>query len=170
MRLICAALAATILVFPVVTFAQTSSQSSSSSTSSSSVSIPRLITLNGTYRPPEGQAIGHAESVTFAIYADESGGTPLWQETQVVEPEASGRYTVLLGSTLPDGVPTEVFSSGEARWLGITWVRGERVQTGRSRLTFVPYAMRAADADTLGGKPASAYILAPTGADGTTTR
>src|SRR2546425_419851 len=104
MRLMTAAFVATILVYPVASFAQSSPQSSSSSSSSPSVSVPRLITLSGTYRPSEGQPIGHSESVTFAIYTDEVGGTPLWQETQVVEPEASGRYTVLLGATLPDGV------------------------------------------------------------------
>src|SRR5262249_16959664 len=138
MRLLTVAFAATVLVCPVASFAQGSTQSapSSSSSSASSVSVPRLITLSGTYRPPQGRAIGLREGVPSAIYGDEVGGTPLWQETQVVEPEASGRYTVLLGSTLPDGVPTEVFASGDARWLGITWVHGERVQTGRSRLTF----------------------------------
>ncbi len=31
----------------------------------------------------------------------------------------------------------------------------------RTRLTSVPYALRASDADTLGGRPASAYVLAP---------
>src|SRR5262245_48607444 len=112
MRLLIAALAATVLVWSTASFAQGSSQSASPS-SSPSPSLPRLITLSGTYRPPEGQGLGHAESVTFAIYADEVGGTPLWQETQVVEPDTGGRYTVLLGSTLPDGVPTEVFASGE---------------------------------------------------------
>src|SRR5439155_27311667 len=84
--------------------------------------------------------------------------------------DASGRYTVLLGTTLPDGVPTEIFASGEARWLGMAWLRGGGRDTGRSRLTFVPYAMRAADADTLGGKPASAYALAsPSTTEGTST-
>src|SRR4029453_9726470 len=33
-------------------------------------------------------------------------------------------------------------------------------QARRSRLTFVPYAVHATDAGTLGGKPASAYALA----------
>lgn len=176
MRLINTAVAATIAIvlFSVTAFAQGSSQSSSSSSSPSSssvssVSAPRLITLSGTFRPAEGQPIGH-ETVTFAIYADEVGGTPLWQETQVVEPEAGGRYTVLLGATPPDGVPSEIFASGEARWLGISWLRGRDAgrDAGRSRLTFVPYAMRAADADTLGGKPASAYALAPA-SDGTSS-
>jgi hypothetical protein len=38
------------------------------------------------------------------------------------------------------------------------------------RLTSVPYALRSADADTLGGRPASAYLLAPSSSgNGTTT-
>jgi hypothetical protein len=36
------------------------------------------------------------------------------------------------------------------------------VEGARTRITSVPYALRSADADTLGGHPASAYQLAPT--------
>ena len=38
------------------------------------------------------------------------------------------------------------------------------------RIASVPYALRASDAETLGGRPASAYLLAPTAADGGTPR
>ncbi len=64
----------------------------------------------------------------------------------------------------------EVFASGEARWLGIVWARAGEVEGPRTRLTSVPYALSASNADTLGGRPASAYVLAPTaGGEGTTT-
>jgi len=165
MRLVTAALAATIVLTPLAAFAQDASSSSSRPQSSPSISVPRLINLNGVFRPADGQPIAGAETVTFAIYADESGGTPIWQETQQVTPDASGRYTVLLGATKTEGVPLEVFASGEARWLGMIWSRGNASQSRRSRLTFVPYAVHATDADTLGGKPASAYVLTST--DGT---
>jgi len=156
MHLVRAALAATLVlsIAPSVARAQ-----SSTSSSSPSVSVPRLINLSGIFRPADGQAVGAAETVTFAVYAEETGGAPIWQETQQVTPDASGRYTVLLGATQADGVPLDVFASGGARWLGMIWTRGDENQGRRSRLTFVPYAVHATDADTLGGKPASAYAL-----------
>jgi len=172
MRLVIAALAASVVLSSAASFAQNQTSSSSSSSShpasSASISVPRLINLNGVFRPADGQPVGGVETVMFAIYTDESGGAPIWQETQQVQPDASGRYTVLLGATQAEGVPPDVFASGEARWLGMIWSRGGESQNKRSRLTFVPYAVHAADADTLGGKPASAYVLTSTDGTGKT--
>jgi len=102
------------------------------------------------------------EVVTLGVYAEQQGGAPLWQETQSIDVDAAGRYALLLGATETDGIPLDVFASGEARWLGMVWARPGEVEGPRTRLTSVPYALRASDADTLGGKPASAYVLAPT--------
>ena len=126
------------------------------------ISVPRLIKITGVFRPADGGPPGR-EVVTLAIYANETGGEPLWDETQAIDVDPSGRYTLLLGATQADGVPLDVFASGEAQWLGVTWVRPGEVEGVRMRLTSVPYALRASDADTLGGKPASAYLVAPTG-------
>jgi len=57
--------------------------------------------------------------VTFALYARQMGGAALWLETQNVKPDGNGNYTVLLGANSANGVPAELFTSGEARWLGI---------------------------------------------------
>jgi hypothetical protein len=51
-----------------------------------------------------------------------------------------------------------IFSSGEARWLKFE-PAGSRPQA-RVLLASVPYTMKAADAATLGGLPASALVLA----------
>ncbi len=80
---------------------------------------------------------------------------------------AQGRYALLLGATQADGIPAAVFGTGEAKWLGTVFERAGEVEGPRVRITSVPYALRASDADTLGGRPASAYLLAP-GAGGTT--
>jgi hypothetical protein len=135
-------------------------------------SVPRLINVSGTFRPVDGQPPAPVETVRLAIYADESGGVPLWEETQTVRLSSDGRYQLLLGATLADGVPLDVFASGDARWFGMRWARPGEVEGPRVRITTVPYALRASDADTLGGKPASAYLLAPAGdttSPGTTT-
>ena len=76
--------------------------------------------------------------------------------------DAQGRYSVLLGANTTSGMPEEVFTSGEARWLGIQ-EQGQN-EHSRSLLVSVPYALKAGDAETLGGLPASAYALAATGA------
>ncbi len=96
--------------------------------------------------------------MTFALYPEQEGGTPLWLETQNVELDEEGRYTALLGITSNDGLPLESFSTEEARWLGIQ-VQGE-VEQPRVLLVSVPYALKAADAEMLGGKPLSAFVLA----------
>jgi Chaperone of endosialidase len=84
----------------------------------------------------------------------------VWRETQNVAIETDGRYSLLMGSTLSDGVPLDVFTSGEPRWIGITVNRPGEAEQPRVHLASVPYALKAADSDTLGGKPASAYLLA----------
>ena len=128
----------------------------------SSVSVPRLVSVTGVYRPADGQPPPAGTVVTLLIYADEHGGTPLWQETQNVVLDKSGRYSLLLGAAQADGIPLEVFASGEAQWLALHFAGLGEVEGSRTRITSVPYALRSADADTLGGHPASAYQLAPT--------
>ena len=104
--------------------------------------------------------------MTFALYAEQTGGAPLWLETQNVTPDANGRYTVYLGANHANGVPLNLFASGEARWLGVQ-PEGQPEQA-RAQLVSVPYALTAGDAQTLGGQPLSAFVLAST-ANGTTT-
>src|SRR3954467_4325329 len=129
------------------------------SAQSSSTSVPRLINITGVFRPADGQAPATVESVTLSIYADPEGGTPLWQETQSVTLDERGRYSLLLGAAQPGGIPSELFGSTEAHWLGTRFERAGEVEGPRVRLTSVPYALRAANADTLGGRPASDYVV-----------
>ena len=132
--------------------------------------VPRVVWFSGSFRPADGQPAGPVETVTLAVYPEQEGGTPLWQETQTVVVGTDGRYNVLLGSTTQEGLPLDLFTTGEPRWLGVRFERvGEREQP-RVHLASVPYALKAADAETLGGKPASAYLLAPSvAAAGATT-
>ena len=129
------------------------------------VSVPRLVNITGVFQPADGQSPAPVEVVTLAIYAAPDGGVPLWQEMQSVTVDATGRFTVLLGASHPDGLPPEVFASGEARWMGMLFARPGEVERPRVRITSVPYALKASDAETLGGRPASDYLLAPTVGD-----
>src|SRR3954469_7606539 len=147
-------------VFGVLTILLVSSvMASAQSAQSSSTSVPRLINITGVFRPADGQAPATVESVTLSIYADPEGGTPLWQETQSVTLDERGRYSLLLGAAQPGGIPSELFGSTEAHWLGTRCEGAGEVEGPRVRLTSVPYALRAANADTLGGRPASDYVV-----------
>jgi hypothetical protein len=125
---------------------------------SSTASVPRLIRVSGIL--PEGIEKQGAVSTTFSLYQEQNSAEPRWQETQNVRLDASGHYSVLLGATREEGLPLEVFASGEAHWLGVQ-PEGQTEQP-RILLLSVAYALKAADADTLGGKPASAFALAGT--------
>ena len=123
--------------------------------------VPRFIKFSGTLEDMAAKPIVGVSDVTFALYTEEAGGTVLWYETQTIETDALGRYTVLLGAMHAAGVPVELFTSGQARWLGVgVGNLPETAQGGRVLLVSVPYALKAQDAETLGGKPASAYMLA----------
>jgi len=120
--------------------------------------VPAQIKFSGTLTDLNGKPITGITGVTFLLYQDEQGGTPLWLETQNITPDKNGHYTVVLGSTTSQGLPTDLFASGEARWLGVQ-AQGEAEQP-RVLLLSVPYALKAGDAQTLGGLPASAFVLA----------
>ena len=120
--------------------------------------MPHVVTYSGRLSGAKGQPLAQAAGVTFSIYSEQEGGTPLWIETQSVKSDAAGHYSAQLGSTKASGLPLSLFASGEARWLGI------RVNGGAERprvmLLSVPYALKAADAETVGGLPPSAFVLA----------
>jgi hypothetical protein len=120
--------------------------------------VPRLIKFRGMLKDGKGDPKAGVAAITFEIYADQEGGVPLWMETQNVTFDETGRYTVLLGAYSSGGVPLELFSTGQGRWLGIEGLDLQR--SPRVLLVSVPYALKAADAETLAGMPASAFALA----------
>src|SRR5580658_9833388 len=120
--------------------------------------VPRLVHFAGSFHLPASQPAGPV-GATFAIYGQQEGGTPLWTEDQNVELDANGNYTVLLGATKNAGVPLDLFAAGDPRWLQVKFYAPGEVDLPRVLLVSVPYALKAADSDTLGGKPASAYLL-----------
>src|SRR5215469_7746546 len=124
-------------------------------TSVAAVEVPRLIKFSGTLVDAQERPLAGPVGVTFALYAQQSGDAALWLETQNVKPDGNGNYTVLLGANSAKGVPAELFTSGEARWLGVQVERD--VEQPRVLLVSVPYALKAGDAETLGGLPSSAF-------------
>jgi hypothetical protein len=133
----------------------------SQSDSATNSVVPRLLNYSGKVSDVRGNPLGGAAGVTFAIYKDEEGGAPLWLETQVVAADATGHYAAKLGATKPAGLPMDLFTTGDARWLGVRLDGGE--EQPRVLLLSVPYALKAADAETIGGLPPSAFMLAVAG-------
>ncbi len=125
---------------------------------SAPTAVPALVPYSGAVIAGDGKTFAAESGVTFQLYKDEVGGEALWTETQTVAIDSTGHYKVQLGAANPNGLPSDLFASGEARWLEVQ-VAGEPPQP-RVLLVSVPYALKAADAATLGGLPASAFALA----------
>ncbi len=133
-------------------------------TSSSTSALPRLVRFSGTASDVKGNPLSGVVGVTFALYPEQTGGAPLWMETQNVQADSNGRYSALLGVTRSEGLPADVFTTEQAHWVGVQ-VQGQAEQP-RVLLLSVPYALKAGDADTIGGLPPSAFVLAAPSASG----
>ncbi len=142
-----------------LSFAQTAALKPATPIAASApTAVPALVPYSGAVIAGDGKTFAAESGVTFQIYKDEVGGEALWTETQTVAIDSTGHYKVQLGAANPNGLPADLFASGEARWLEVQ-VAGEAPQP-RVLLVSVPYALKAADAATLGGLPASAFALA----------
>jgi hypothetical protein len=119
-------------------------------------SVPRLVQFSGVLKDGSARPVSGGASVTFAIYAEQEGGAAIWSETQNVLADANGHYSAVLGAATSGGFPAELFGTGESRWLGVAVAR--QPEMPRALLTSVPYALKAGDAETLGGLPASSYV------------
>src|ERR1039457_2675853 len=150
--------------------AQTTSGNTVATTAAAATTaqVPRLVKFSGMLKgvPPEsvsngivltpGAAPTSVVAITLSLYAEQSGGAPLWSEVQNVHVDMSGHYTVQLGASKAEGLPLDLFASAQAQWLGVQ-LQGQAEQP-RVMLLSVPYALKAADAETFGGKPPSAFM------------
>jgi hypothetical protein len=118
--------------------------------------VPPLIQFSNVATDEGGSSLSGVVSITFSLYNSQQGAEPLWVETQNnIQLDSTGHYSVQLGITKATGLPTTLFTSGEARWLGVRIA--EQPEQPRVLLLSVPYALKAGDAATVGGLPPSAY-------------
>jgi hypothetical protein len=155
LRVACVVVGFLSLVLSLVqlTVAQTPTQTASA--------LPRLVRFGGTVKDLNGNPLTGVVGITFALYSEQSGGAALWLETQNVTADGIGHYVALLGATTTAGLPAEIFTSEQARWVGVQ-VSGQAEQP-RVLLVSAPYALKAGDAETIGGLPPSAFMLANQG-------
>ena len=74
-------------------------------TNATAAVVPTLVQLSGVLTSSNGKPLTEITGVTFSLYAAQQGGAALWMETQNVQPDANGQYTVMLGSTTSQGLP-----------------------------------------------------------------
>src|ERR1039458_8214619 len=91
----------------------------STPTAESSAAVPPLVNFTSTLSDVNRKPIVGVTGVTFLLYKDEQGGSPLWMETQTVTTDENGHYSVTLGSGSAIGLPTNLFVAGESRWLAV---------------------------------------------------
>ena len=147
------AVAATMICIPacLAASAQEPAQEAGHAITAAAV-VPQQVRHTGKLAVRAGETV----EAEFRIYAAQEGGEPLWAETQQVQVQLDGSYSVLLGAASPAGLPQTVFAGGAARWLGVSVDRSPEQE--RVLLSSVPYAMKSADAESLAGHAASDFV------------
>jgi len=113
--------------------------------SSAAAAVPRLINYQGYLTDSGGVPVDGQHDLTFVIYADSAqGAQSLWTEVHSNVDVSAGLFNVILGAT---ATLLDSLFAGQERWLGIT-VDSDPEMTPRMRLTSVPWALRAAVADS----------------------
>jgi hypothetical protein len=118
---------------------------------STALAVPNLINYQGKLSNASGSALTGTFTMRFQLYPDLEGGPPVWSETRNVN-VIKGMYDVLLGGVVP--FQSGLFST-DPLYLQISVLNSSNEYeplTPRQRLTSSPYALRASDADTVGGK------------------
>ena len=124
--------------------------------------VPHLVNFSGMASDAHGKIASGIAGIAFSIYKEQSGGVALWTETQIVRSDANGNYSVLLGSTKPEGFAANLFPPGETRWLGVR-TNNEKEQA-RVLLLSLPAVPKPADGEKAGGGPVSAFVETPAAA------
>jgi hypothetical protein len=94
------------------------------------------LSVQGVIKNSDGSAVEDGNySIKFSLYASESGGTPVWTETQDAVDVTGGIYSVLLGASSP---LTAAFD--RTYYMGMS-IDGGAELIPRARLTSSPYAL-----------------------------
>lgn len=112
-----------------------------------SAEVPRMINYQGYLTGSTGDPLDTTVSMTFAIYDDSTGGSPIWMEENPSVVVSDGLFNVIVGSLIP--LDDAVFAEPD-RWLGIT-VGADDELTPRTRLVAVPYSFQVNSVDGASG-------------------
>jgi len=112
----------------------------------------RVVELRGVLQQRKGNDLTGVVGVFFAIYEEQQGGEPLWQEVQNVEVDARGHFTALVGSNTVGGIPPELFTTEKTRWLGEQVLLLGEVERPRFQLVSGPKGLMTGSAGMAPGK------------------
>lgn len=107
------------------------------------LAVPPTMNYQGKITDPDGVALNGDYDIQFSLYADSIGGTALWTETHSDITVLKGLFDVVLGTITPIDLDFDT-----SYWLEIS-VEGE-IMSPRSKLSSVPYAFNARQADSAG--------------------
>ncbi|MGB9561758.1 MAG: hypothetical protein ACPL6C_02990, partial [bacterium] len=104
--------------------------------------IPRFLNYQGKLTDSSGAGVNDTVLMVFRLYTSETGGAPIWEETNPEVFVRQGLFSVQLGliNSFPDSVNFSV-----PYWLEVV-VNGETLAP-RERLSSAPYAIRARSVD-----------------------
>jgi hypothetical protein len=114
--------------------------------------VPKLINYQGYLTDAGGNPLNGDVAITFRIWDAEVSGTELWSETHAAVTVTEGVFNAVLGSLQP--ITSDILDGD--RYLGMT-VGTDPEMSPRLRMTSSPFAIKAADADALGGLPSSEF-------------
>src|ERR1700676_1082538 len=104
----------------------------------SATDMSRILKLRGILRDHKGNQLTGVVGVLFAIYEQENGGAPLWQEVQNVRADDRGRFLALVGTTKSDGIDSEIFNAQTTCWLGMRMLLPGEIEQPRMRVVNSP--------------------------------
>ena len=94
----------------------------------------RIVEVRGEVQPRKGNDLTGVAGIFFAIYDQQYGGVPLWQEVQNVEVDARGHFNALVGSNAVGGIPSDLFTPEKTLWVGEQVLLPGEVERPRFRL------------------------------------
>ena len=66
--------------------------------------VPNIVNYSGALTDASGKPLTAISGVTFSLYKDSEGGAPLWLETQNIQPDSRGHFSVF--SEVPETIFT----------------------------------------------------------------
>ena len=118
------------------------------------MAVPGMVTYQGKLTNADGTPVDDGSyDICFSIYNVAFDGTALWSETHSVS-VIDGIYNVTLGTVTP--IPTTILDN-PALYLGVQ-VETDPEMTPRLDITSTFYALKAGDADTVGGMPSDEIV------------
>ncbi|MEN9979677.1 MAG: hypothetical protein ABIK38_04960, partial [candidate division WOR-3 bacterium] len=122
------------------------------------ITIPRLLSYQGKLTDTLGNPVpdGYYQ-LTFRLYSQETGGTPLWVEPQTI-PVKNGIFSTLLGSVVPIPALPDEGTLYLSLQVGLAPELSPRLRIGSAAYAFL--AERSANSDLLQGRDTSYFARA----------